>query len=72
METIKIDILNPKAKALLKDLANLELIRIRKDKSEPNDFSDILKRFRSQAENAPSLEEITKEVEAVRKARYEK
>ena len=44
METIKIDILNPKAKALLKDLANLELIRIRKDKLEPNDFSDILKK----------------------------
>jgi len=73
METLKIDILNPKAKALLKDLANQELIRIRKDKSESvSEFSDLLKKFRNKADEAPTLEEITKEVEAVRKARYEK
>ncbi|MFC0263233.1 hypothetical protein [Fontibacter flavus] len=71
METIRIDILNPKAKALLKDLANLDLIRIRKEDSE-NAFSEVLKKFRSKSNEAPSLEEITKEVEAVRKARYEK
>lgn len=71
METVKIDILNPKAKALLKDLANLELIRIRKEKSG-TDFTDLLKKFRNKASKAPSLEEITLEVEAVRKARYEK
>ncbi|WP_304516828.1 hypothetical protein [Cecembia rubra] len=71
METIRIDILNPKAKALLKDLANLDLIRIRKEDSE-NAFSEILKKFRSKSDEAPSLEEITKEVEAVRKVRYEK
>jgi hypothetical protein len=71
METLKIDILNPKAKALLKDLANLELIRIRKEKSN-TDFSDLLKKFRKKSETALSLEEIALEVEAVRKARYEK
>ena len=71
METIRIDILNPKAKALLKDLANLDLIRIRKETSE-NDFSELLEKFRSKSDQAPSLEEITKEVEVVRKARYEK
>lgn len=71
METIRIEILNPKAKALLKDLANLDLIRIRKENSE-NAFSEVLKKFRSKSDEAPNLEEITKEVEAVRKARYEK
>ena len=71
METIKIDILNPKAQALLKDLANLDLIGIRKETSD-SDFSELLKKFRSKADKAPSLEEITLEVEAVRKARYEK
>ncbi|GMQ24286.1 hypothetical protein Aoki45_09680 [Algoriphagus sp. oki45] len=71
METIKIDILNPKAKDLLKDLANLDLIRIRKENSEET-FAEVLKKFRSKSEKAPSLEEITNEVEAVRKARYEK
>lgn len=71
MESLRIDILNPKAKALLKDLANLELIRIRKEKST-NDLSDLLKKFRSKKRKVPSMEEITAEVEAVRKARYAK
>jgi hypothetical protein len=71
METIRIDILNPKAKALLKDLANLDLIRIKKETSK-SDFSKLLKKFRNKSDQAPSLEEITKEVEAVRNARYEK
>ncbi len=69
METIKIDIINPKAKALLKDLANLDLIRIRKSAPEFN-LDEMLAKFRKNASNAPSLEEITNEVEAVRKARY--
>lgn len=71
METIRIEILNPKAKALLKDLANLDLIRIGKENPE-NAFSEVLKKFRSKSDETPSLEEITKEVEEVRKARYEK
>jgi hypothetical protein len=71
METISIEILNPKAKAILKDLADLDLIRIKKEKSE-NAFSEVLKKFRSKSDEAPSLEEITREVEAVRKARHEK
>jgi hypothetical protein len=69
METLRIDILNPKAKSLLKDLADLDLIRIKKVKSE---FQDLMEKLRSQSADVPSLEEITTEVEAVRKARYEK
>ncbi|MCH6202152.1 hypothetical protein MMU07_21420 [Aquiflexum sp. LQ15W] len=71
METITIDILNPKAKALLKDLENLELIRIRKD-NKNSDLAALLKNFRKNADSAPSMEEINAEVEAVRKARFEK
>lgn len=71
METIRIDILNPKAKSLLKGLADLNLIRIKREiiKSE---FTELLDRLRIESEDAPSLDEITSEVEAVRKARYEK
>lgn len=65
IKTIRIDIPNPKP--LLKDLANLDLIRIRKDTSERY-FSELLKKFRSGSDQAPSLEEIRKEIEAVRKA----
>jgi hypothetical protein len=70
METIRIDILNPKAKNLLKDLADLKLIRIKKEKK--SDLSNLLKKLRSKSTEELSLEEITKEVKSVRKSRYEK
>ncbi|MCD6201214.1 MAG: hypothetical protein J7K46_05325 [Bacteroidales bacterium] len=71
METLKVDILNPKAKSLLKGLADLKLIRIQKERAK-TDFSELLNKLRNNADKAPSIEEITKEVEEVRKARYEK
>ena len=71
METVRIDILNPKAKSLLKDLADLDLIRIKKEKIK-SEFKELLDKFRINSENTPSLDEITAEVESVRKARYEK
>ncbi len=71
METIKIDILNPKVKSLLQDLADLKLIRIQKEKVR-TEFQELLDKLRMKSSEAPSLDEITKEVETVRKARYEK
>ena len=71
MESLRVEIINPKAKRLLKNLADMELIKIKKE-TVKSDFSEILDKLRSQSENAPSLDEITKEVEAVRNARYEK
>ncbi len=70
METIRIDILNPKAKRLLKDLADMNLITIQKNTSAS--FLALLKKLRSKAKSAPSLEEITAEVEAERTKRYGK
>lgn len=67
MESLTIEILNPKVKKLLNDLADLNLISISKSKS---DIDLLLKTLRS--DDAPSLEEITEEVEAVRSLRYEK
>lgn len=71
METIRIDILNPKAKNLLKDLADLNLIKINKEKKK-SDFSALLKKLRSKSKDEISLDEITKEVEEVRTSRYGK
>jgi len=71
METIRIEIINPKAKSLIKSLADMDLIRIRKGKIK-SEFIDLLERLRAKSDNPPSLEEITKEVEAVRESRYEK
>ena len=70
MDTLKINILNPKALNLLKDLADMDLISVQNNSK--NAFEDLLERLRSQSDSAPSLEEITKEVEAERTKRYAK
>ncbi|MFO7800310.1 MAG: hypothetical protein R6V22_11085 [Rhodohalobacter sp.] len=70
METVKVDILNPKARKLLNDLADLDLIAIRK--STKSEFSEVLKELRSKSETVPSPEEITTEVEIVRSRRSNK
>ncbi|MDI9363874.1 MAG: hypothetical protein QM541_02910 [Flavobacterium sp.] len=67
---MRIDILNPKATKLLKDLADLNLIAI-KDTSK-NGFASVLKKLRSKAKSAPTFEEITNEVELVRSKRCAK
>jgi phosphoribosylformylglycinamidine (FGAM) synthase PurS component len=71
METIKVDILNPKAKTILKNLADLNLIRIKSSRVK-SELKDLLTRLRINQDEIPSLEEITAEVDLVRKARYEK
>ena len=71
METIKVDILNPKAKSILKNLADLNLIRI-KITREKSELKNLLAKLRINQNESPSLEEITSEVELVRKNRYEK
>lgn len=70
MESIQIDILNPKAKKLLQDLADMDLIRIKR--SRKSDFTALLTKIRSKPTESLNLEDITKEVEDVRKSRYEK
>jgi len=69
METLQIEILNPKAKSILKNLADLKLITIRKEKKQ-SEFITLLEKLRTNSEEAPSYEEITAEVEAVRSKRY--
>lgn len=69
MAVLNVEILNPKAKKLLQDLAELKLISISENTSNP--FFDVIKKIRSKKANI-SLEEITKDVETVRKKRYGK
>ncbi len=66
MQTFSVEILNPKAKKLLKDLADLNLISI----SPESNIKVLLTKLRRNESEIPSLEEITKEVEAVRSTRY--
>jgi len=68
MNTIQVNILNPKADIILKDMEKQNLISI---KRTPNkSLQSVLNNLCSNAKTAPSLKEITKEVELVRTKRY--
>ncbi|MBK7966001.1 MAG: hypothetical protein IPK10_12450 [Bacteroidetes bacterium] len=68
MDLLRIEILNPKASQLLNDLADLKLISIKKEKS--TDFYKFLNKLRTKSKGKISLEDISKEVDMVRKKRY--
>jgi hypothetical protein len=70
MNSLRVNIINPKAVQLLQNLADLKLITIQEPSK--NEFSSFLKKLRSKTKSAISLEEITKEVELVRTKRYAK
>jgi hypothetical protein len=71
MDTVQVDILNPKAGKLLQDLADMNLISIKDATSDS--FLKVVAQLRKKAQkNPPTLDEITKEVERVRAKRYAK
>jgi len=70
MQTVKVNILNPKAAKLLKELEALNLISI--SDSETVSLAKLLKKLRGKKTSVLSLEDITKEVAIVRKKRYAK
>jgi hypothetical protein len=70
METLRIEIVNPKAKRLLKDLAEMNLISIGRSMNPKIEFKGLLNKLRSKSDSVPSLDEITREVELVRAKRY--
>ncbi|MFN5621454.1 MAG: hypothetical protein ACK478_09145 [Flavobacteriales bacterium] len=69
--TVQVDILNPKAAKLLKDLADLKLIALR-EISDDTLLSKVQSIRKKAEKKLMSLEEITKEVEKSRTSRYEK
>ena len=67
--TFQVDILNPKATKLLKNLADLNLISIQENQEDG--FLKTVRKLRTKAAKVPpTMEEITKEVEIVRSKRY--
>jgi len=70
MKTFEIDILNPKAAKLLKDLADMKLISLKE--TNKGEFLKFVSKLRAKAKsvgNIPTPEEIQKEVEIVRTER---
>ena len=67
MEAIKIEILNPKALQLIKEMQDFNLIKISK---EPvSKLQSYLKKMRKNADSVPTLDEISKIVDEVRTER---
>ncbi len=72
MKTYQIEILEPKAKKLLEELVKLKLIRFQETPTPKQAFAQLLVEIREKDTTPISLEEITKEVESVRKKRQKK
>ena len=70
MKTLQIEIVNPKARRLIKELVDLKLIAI-KPENPTKSFAALLKKLRSK-QIKPSAEEIAREVESIRKKRHGK
>ena len=58
MESLRIEIINPKAKSLIKSLADMNLIRIKKEEVRC-ELKELLDSLRKYSDEAPSLDEIT-------------
>jgi hypothetical protein len=67
MEALNVQIVNPKAKLLLLNLAEMNLIRV---EAKPV-LSELLARLRRNEAELPAYDVITEEVELVRQKRYE-
>lgn len=70
MTVITVELIDPRVKALLEDLAKMNLIRIRvEEEVHSKRLSALLSKLRSKEDEAPRMEEITKEIEQVRTQR---
>ncbi|HWB63221.1 MAG TPA: hypothetical protein VG603_06925 [Chitinophagales bacterium] len=72
MESVNITLKNPKAKRLLEELQELNLITINSISAGKKDLIKLLDSMRDRHSNPPGIGAISKEVEAVRKKRYAK
>jgi hypothetical protein len=68
MEAFNIQIIDPRAKKLLLNLKEMNLIKM---ESKP-DLSELLLKLRRNENEIPTIDEITEEVELVRQSLYDK
>jgi|688.fasta_scaffold22646_9 hypothetical protein len=64
METLTINILNPKMESILKEFESLKLISILPNSKEK--FKFVLSKIRSKSDSKITLEEIQREVDMIR------
>jgi hypothetical protein len=71
MRTYQIELLEPKAQKLIEELVNLKLIKVCEVATPKQELKEFLAKLREKKTKKLTLAEITKEVELVRKRRYE-
>ena len=72
MEILRIELLNPKVRGVLEELAELKLINIQPGPSPSERFKDLLQKIRSVDPEGVSEDDIIRESEKVRSQRYGK
>jgi hypothetical protein len=72
METLRIEILNPKVRTILQQLADLNLITIKSVPPSQKRFADLVTKIRAIDPEGLSMEDIAAETETVRSLRYGK
>lgn len=73
MTIITVELIDPRVKALLEDLAKMNLIRIREEEEVPvKRLSTLLSKLRSKEEEVPNMVDIIEEVEQVRAQRIKR
>lgn len=72
METLSIEILNPKVRGILKQLAELKLIAIKSTSTQQEQFKELIHKLRSIDPDGLSEMDIVAETEIVRLKRNEK
>ena len=66
MKTLQVDILEPKAIKLLRELANLKLIQFQEVTDSKKEFKKLVNKIRSRGGDELSMEEIIAEIDVVR------
>ena len=66
MKTLQVDILEPKAIKLLRELANLKLIQFQEVTDSKKEFKKLVNKIRSRGGDELSTEEIIAEIDVVR------
>ena len=72
MAILTVELVDPQVRALLDQLAKMNLIKIIEDKVPSERFSNLLNKLRANETDVPDLGDITAEVESARTLRNQK
>ncbi|MBI1193305.1 MAG: hypothetical protein GC205_09035 [Bacteroidetes bacterium] len=72
MAILTVELIDPQVRAILEQLAKMNLIKIKEDKVPSEQFANLLNKLRANEKDVPDPGEISAEVEAARALRKQK